>query len=57
MFLRVRNIERDGFIIDLEQYIYNWDDSECREENEQGCGGCYEKVIDIISDALMTGKK
>lgn len=22
-----------------------------------GCGGCYEKVIDVISDALTTGKK
>ena len=22
-----------------------------------GCGGCYDKVIDIISDALTTGKK
>ena len=30
-------IERDGFSIDLGEYVYNWDDSEyrCEEEDEE----------------------
>ena len=27
-------IERDGFSIDQGEYVYNWDDSEYREEEE-----------------------
>ena len=29
------NIERDGFSIDRGQYVYNWDDSEYRQEEEE----------------------
>lgn len=29
------NIERDGFSIDQGEYVYNWDDSECRREEEE----------------------
>ena len=28
------NIERDGFSIDQGEYVYNWDDSEYRREEE-----------------------
>lgn len=28
-------IERDGFSIDREEYVYNWDDSEYRREEEE----------------------
>ena len=28
-------IERDGFSIDLGEYVYNWDDSEYRREEEE----------------------
>ena len=30
-------IERDGFSIDRGEYVYNWDDSEYRQEEESGC--------------------
>ena len=29
------NIERDGFSIDRGKYVYNWDDSEYRQEEEE----------------------
>lgn len=29
------NIERDGFSIDQGEYVYNWDDSEYRCEEEE----------------------
>ena len=29
------NIERDGFSIDRGEYVYNWDDSEYRREEEE----------------------
>ena len=29
------NIERDGFSIDRGMYVYNWDDSEYRQEEEE----------------------
>lgn len=29
------NIERDGFSIDQGEYVYNWDDSEYRREEEE----------------------
>ena len=29
------NIERDGFSIDQGEYMYNWDDSEYRREEEE----------------------
>lgn len=29
------NIERDGFSIDQGEYVYNWDDSEYRQEEEE----------------------
>ena len=29
-------IERDGFSIDRGEYVYNWDDSEYRQEEESG---------------------
>ena len=29
------NIERDGFCIDRGEYVYNWDDSEYRQEEEE----------------------
>lgn len=29
------NIERDGFSIDQGEYVYNWDDSEYRREEEK----------------------
>lgn len=29
------NIERDGFSIDQGEYVYNWDDSEYRREDEE----------------------
>lgn len=29
------NIERDGFSIDQGEYVYNWDDSEYRREQEE----------------------
>lgn len=29
------NIERDGFSIDQGDYVYNWDDSEYRREEEE----------------------
>lgn len=29
------NIERDGFSIDRGEYVYNWDDSEYRQEEEE----------------------
>ena len=29
------NIERDGFSIDRGKYLYNWDDSEYRQEEEE----------------------
>ncbi len=29
------NIERDGFSIDQGKYVYNWDDSEYRREEEE----------------------
>lgn len=29
-------IERDGFSIDRGEYVYNWDDSEYRREEEGG---------------------
>lgn len=28
-------IERDGFSIDRDEYVYNWDDSEYRREEEE----------------------
>ena len=30
-------IERDGFSIDRGEYVYNWDDSEYRQEEEFSC--------------------
>ena len=29
------NIERDGFSFDRGKYVYNWDDSEYRQEEEE----------------------
>ena len=29
------NIERDGFSLDRGKYVYNWDDSEYRQEEEE----------------------
>lgn len=29
------NIERNGFSIDQGEYVYNWDDSEYRQEEEE----------------------
>lgn len=29
------NIERDGFSIDRGEYVYNWDDSEYRNEKDE----------------------
>ena len=29
------NIERDGFSFDRGEYVYNWDDSEYRREDEE----------------------
>ena len=29
------NIEKDGFSIDRGEYVYNWDDSEYRREDEE----------------------
>ena len=29
------NIERDGFSIDRGKYVYNWDDSDYRQEEEE----------------------
>ena len=28
-------IEKDGFSIDRDEYVYNWDDSEYRREEEE----------------------
>ena len=30
-------IEKDGFSSDRGEYIYNWDDSEYRREDEENC--------------------
>lgn len=34
------NIERDGFSIDQGEYVYNWDDSEYRREEEEAEEEC-----------------
>ena len=31
-------IEKDGFSLDRGEYVYNWDDSEYRREDEENCG-------------------
>ena len=36
-------IERDGFSIDLGEYVYNWDDSEYRREEEEEEERCREE--------------
>ncbi len=30
-------IEKDGFSLDRGEYVYNWDDSEYRQEDEENC--------------------
>ena len=41
----------------IEQLLDVFEDVKNTTHCSTGCGGCYEKVIDIISDALTTGKK
>lgn len=39
-------IERDGFSIDRGEYVYNWDDSEYRREEEE----CRNSLFDDEDD-------
>jgi len=41
----------------IEQLLDVFEDVKATTHCSTGCGGCYEKVIDIISDALTSGKK
>ena len=41
----------------IEQLLDVFEDVKNTTHCSTGCGGCYEKVIDIISDALTSGKK
>ena len=37
-------IEKDGFSSDRGEYVYNWDDSEYRREDEENCSTLWDEI-------------
>ena len=51
-FGEYEHIELDGYSIDCGEYIYNWDNSEYRREEEKHNAGLMMKKVGIIKKLM-----